>query len=429
MNRSDGSVGAREPFGGTMATCNQTSRRSIGASSEERGTALILALFFTIVTVGIVFTGTVIEKANRDKTRTNFRLNSQANQFARAGLTEALSWYRRQTNQPVAEFEPVVDLNIVPPIIDTDDPDVGIVREFKIEGKIWGRYEVWKPWNTDPERERLAWRQQMQVADVSEQRHSGSGGTSWRLRSVGYVFERDSANHRFDEQPNRVLAIEILETEIVRRKLAPPGQSALSIADGNSAHINTMGRIRGGSSGSGIYYPAGTGTPTVGPARDNRVTGTPPLAQAPGVIDMSCEAVFGVTYTELKASADHVVTDRRDIPTPVPDFNTVVIEIPSVTFDRDTPLSGFGLVYIRGNCTILPGSNSNFKGLLYVDGGLDMRAPSVIEGAVVVTGNFTLQGSADYATIYYSDEVLNALRQAIGNYRFMGPFRPVHREL
>lgn len=401
-----------------------------GAPPEEQGGfALILALFFTILTVGIVCSATLIEDAHRQKTRTNFRLFSQANQFARSGLTEANSWYRRQTSQPVAVFDPVVDLSVVPPIMDTDEPEIGIVREFRIEGKTWGRYEVWKAWEGDPDPDRLAWRRQMQARDVSPQRRTGLGGTSWRLRSIGYVFEREDESVRFDQQPNRVVAVDILETEIMRRKLSPPAQSALTVGDGNSAHINTMGRIRGGSTGSGIYYPAGTGTPTVGPARDNRVTGTPTLAQAPGAVDLSCESVFGLSYTALKASADHVVTDRRNLPSPMPELSTVVIEMPSITFDAATPLAGFALVYIRGNCMIRPGSNSNFSGLLYVEGNLDVRAPSEIDGAVVVTGNFTLQGAGDFATINYNDEVLNTLRQSVGQYRFMGPFRPINREL
>ena len=66
-----------------------------------------------------------------------------------------------------------------------------------------------------------------------------------------------------------------------------------------------------------------------------------------------------------------------------------------------------------------------FNGLLYVDGGFDMRAPAEISGSVVVTGNMTLQGIGDYATINYDEGVLNSLRQAIGNYRLLNAIRPV----
>jgi hypothetical protein len=403
----------------------QTGRPGRG-DGIEGGNALVVSLLFLVITIGLVFSGALVEQANRDKTRTNFRLHSQANQFARAGLTEAFHWFRRQTTQPVAALEPVVDPAAAPPVFDSDEPEIGIVREFRIEGKVWGRYEVWKDWAGDPDDERRTWRERMRCEDVSPQRHTGLGGTSWRLRSVGYVFEREDREARFDEQPNRVIAQEILETEVVRRRLAPPGQAALTVGDGNSAHVNTYGRIVGGGAGAGIYYPAGSGRPTTGPNNQQRVTGNPPLAQAPGPIELTPEAVFGVTYEELKASADHVVTDRRDIPVPIGEMQTVVIESASVTFDRDLPLRGSGIVYVKGNCSIVDGSDSRFSGLLYVDGQLTVRAPCEIEGAVIVTGNFNIQGSGDFATIRYSDEVLNALRQATGHYRFLGPFRPVH---
>ena len=38
-------------------------------------------------------------------------------------------------------------------------------------------------------------------------------------------------------------------------------------------------------------------------------------------------------------------------------------------------------------------------------------------GAVVVTGNMTLQGTHDFAKIVYDDDILNALRREIGMYR------------
>jgi hypothetical protein len=141
---------------------------------------------------------------------------------------------------------------------------------------------------------------------------------------------------------------------------------------------------------------------------------------------MSAEAVFGVSYGEFKGSADTYITEAQNIPSPIPSMSTVVIEMPEVIFDRDTPLSGTGIVYVKGNCTITAGSNSVFSGLLYVEGNLTMAAPAEIEGAVVVSGGLAISGSGDYATIRFSDEVLNSLRQQVGQYRFMGPFRPVH---
>ena len=84
-----------------------TEPRPTGA--EERGAALVLALMFTMIAAGIVYSGTILQRSNRTKVRTAFRMNSQALQFARAGMTEAVNWYRRQDTQPVLDFEPRLD--------------------------------------------------------------------------------------------------------------------------------------------------------------------------------------------------------------------------------------------------------------------------------------------------------------------------------
>ncbi len=221
-----------------------------------------------------------------------------------------------------------------------------------------------------------------------------------------------------------ILAQEMLEAEIMRMIISPPGQAAMSVGDGNDAHINTYGRIIGGATGAGIFYPSGTGTPTTGPPVPPRVTGTPPLAPS-GTYDDSYKAVFGVSYSELKSLANSYVTNAADFPDEVPTNTIIVCEVPSIKFDAARPLTGTGLVVIKGNVSILPGSNSVFNGFLYVEGGFDMRAPAEINGAVVITDNMTLQGIGDYATISYDEDVLNSLRTAIGNYRLFGSIRPV----
>ncbi|MEO6596914.1 MAG: hypothetical protein ABIP94_19385, partial [Planctomycetota bacterium] len=87
------------------------------------------------------------------------------------------------------------------------------------------------------------------------------------------------------------------------------------------------------------------------------------------------------------------------------------------------------IVILIGNVNIDPGSFSNFSGLLYVDGNFTMRDPADIRGAVVCTGNMTLQGSSDFATIFYDEGVLTALQQNFGNYNFSNtrllPRRPL----
>lgn len=396
------------------------------ARTHERGTALVLSLIFTIIALGIVASGSLILRANQQRTETTFRVNAQANQFARAGITDALAWFRRQTEQPVMAFDPMLDASTTPPTLETADPDVGIVREFLIGGSIWGRYEVWKEWAGDPDTDRAARREQFEVLDVSLSRGQESAGTSWRIRSTGSIYSRPDESLPLGERPNVLIASRSLETEIKRLRLAPPGQAAISVSDGNSLHVNTNGRIRGGADGAGVYYPQGTGTPTVGPASQNRVTGTPALSPTLAAsYDDSPEAVFGLTLADLASVADDVISDPNAFPSPIPTNSILLGDFSSITFDSSRPLRGTAIVYIEGNVTLLSGSNSIFNGLLYVDGNLTIRAPSEINGAIVCTGNVNIQGSGDFSTVNYDEGVLNALRQAIGNYRLSGAIRPL----
>ncbi len=307
--------------------------------------------------------------------------------------------------------------------MDTDDPDIGIMREFKIAGKTWGRYEVWKEWAADPDPQRLAWRDQLYARDVSSHRNQGLVGGAWRIRSVGYVFIKNSTSVAFNEKPNQMLGSMMLESEIMRLKIAPPGEAAVSAGDGNDVHINTNGRIRGYSK-AGIFYPSGSGNPTTGPANQNRVTGSPAKSTT-STYAGAVEDVFGVTLAELKGMADHYITDPNDFPSPIPANSIVVCECASITFDSSRPLAGTALVYIDANVSMPNGNNSVFNGLLYVKGSFSMRAPSEINGAVVMDGNMTIQGVGDYATINYDQGVLDSLRLEIGNYRLSGALRPV----
>jgi hypothetical protein len=384
--------------------------------TAQQGMALIMALLFTVILSGMTISGTLLLRAHMEKTRVSFGTNSQALHIARSGLTEGLNWLRRQTSQPVLDFAPELDAAATPPVLDTIDPDIGLVREFRITGRTWARYEVWKQWAGDPVPTRLAWRQQVQCLDVSRPRADATPGTMWQLRSVGYVYDRADPTLAFDQAPNRVLASQFASTEVRRVVIGLPGQAAVNVGDGNSCHINTNGRITGGS-GAGIYYPSGTGTPTTGPASANRVTGSPSLSATTQPYDDSYEGVFNSSLDELKAMANLVVTDTADFPTPVPEMGLLVVDAGTLQIDADHALRGTGIVIIRGNVVMTPGNNSLFSGLLYVDGNLTVREPCEINGSVICTGNLTVQGASDYATINFDSAILSTLMTRIGNYR------------
>ncbi|MEC7724782.1 MAG: hypothetical protein VYD05_04665 [Planctomycetota bacterium] len=390
--------------------------RNDQARASERGAALIMALMFTTVVVGVVVTGTLTLKSQITTNRTLFITNYQAVMAARSGLTEALSWLRRQTSQPVTEFHPILDEGAVPPVLDTEDQAIGLVRDFQISGSLWARYEVWREWAADPDPDRLMWREQFHCQDISAPKAGRNAGAAWRLRSVGYVYRRHDESLPFNAKPNVVLATEMTETDVLRAVINLPGEAAVNVGDGNSCHINTNARINGAEN-AGIYFPAGTGRPTTGPRNQQRVTGYPALSRAASYDD-SYQAVFGLTFAEISSMADMIVTDEADFPNPIPDNALIVVDVGS-TFNVDSsrPLTGTGLVVVNGNMVMNTGNNSLFSGMLYVDGNFTMRAPSEINGSVIVTGNMTVQGSGDYATINFDADALSSLMSNFGAYR------------
>ncbi len=398
----------------------ELSHPASSSRAHERGVALILGILFTIVTVGIVTTGMLMLHATQMKTETNFRLHGQAAQFANAGLIESLGWFRRQSAQPVVAFSPQRNTATTPPILDTDDADIGIAREFEISGVIWGRYEVWKQWDADPDPARLAWRQKVQVTDVSAQRGAAGAGNVWRIRSVGYVYRRIDGGYRFDQAPNQVLGTEILEVELRRLSLSPPGAAAVCVETGSGVVTNSKVRVVGGG-GAGIFYRSGTGTPSVAAGS---VTGSPALAPST-TYDASVRAVFGVDQNELRSLADDRITSSAAFPSPMPLKSLYYVDVPTLAFTAARRLEGNGIVYVKGNVTIAAGSNSFFTGFLYVDGNVTIIAPVEFNGALVCTGTLALAGVSDFVNVNYDSSALNMLRTEIGQYRLSGAIHSI----
>lgn len=393
------------------------------ADVAEAGNAIVLGLFFLVLAMGVIVSGTVTTEAMRTASDLQFRANAQATQLARSGLTEALSWYRRQAVQPVDRFEPRLDPVANPPLQDTMDPVIGLVREARVGGTISGRYEVWREWLGDPDPERAGLRRQLAARDISLSRLGAPGGAAWRLRSVGFVFSERDPTRAFDETPNQVLASAIAEAEILRLRLQPPGTSAISTRDAQRITIGSNARVEGGAGAAGIFALEGSGAPTV----SGTLTGTPSLLQDPAY---SCtpELIFGVTLRDLYATADLVVETGVQAPAPLPENSLVVIEGDAV-FDVSRPLRGTAVVLVDGNLTIAPGSASSFHGLLYVNGNLDVAAPADFTGAIVVADgkSILVRGIGDWVTIHYDAEVLESLRREIGQYRIAGAIRVLDR--
>ncbi len=396
-------------------------------SSRENGTIMVMALFFVVFGIGLITMGSSSLKARQERTTVEINANGHATQFARAGLIEAIRWFRQQPNQPVVEFAPRRDATAKPPVLETSEPDIGIVREFKIDGTTWGRYEIWKQWDADPDRKRLEFRQRVQCEDVSSGRDMHATGAAWRLRCVGYVFDRRDENKRFDASPNRVLGLEVLETEISRLFLKPPGQAAINSGDPDGLDIKSGSQVLGGATAVGIYYRDKLGDPADGESPkdpepmkiDNGTTsGTSSTSRATAYKD-SVKDVFGVTKDVLRSMASTYVDDEEDFPDELPANGLVFVDIGNekLDFDSKRPLRGSGMLFVDGNLHIKSGSNSFYSGLIYVTGDIDIDSPAEIKGTIIGLDKIKTHGTGDYVKVEYDGTVLDTIQMNLATYR------------
>lgn len=371
---------------------------------SQEGSALIMVLLAVVVLGGLMAAGYGIVQGSVAATKIELELRGQTLAVAESGITEALSWYRRAPRQPVESFDVRQwDAEPRPKVIPP-----GIVREFEVSnaGRLWGRYEVLPA----------------DVADVTADRGRGDkgNGTVWRVRSTGYVYVRNDATKPYDVAPNRVAHSMTVETEFQRLAIRPPARSALLADRGDEVVVSRGGRVRG-STGTAITYRQSTGRPALDGRAEVTSESGAPMAQGATkgpspAYDLSEIEVFGVRPGELENLADVTVPDTSSLTGGLPQLGIVFIDGDAV-FDEKHPLQGGGVLYVSGNLTIKPRSNASFFGQVYVTGDLVMDGPGVLSGSVIVLNKTELRGAGDIAEIAYNEDILNVVRQKLGQYR------------
>ena len=371
----------------------------------ERGAALVVVIFAATLILLMLTTTLILTRSSGSMLARQLTSQGQAMSAASAGLTDGLSWYVRQRQQPVTTFNPLVDANGVcthtpahiPPAFDSEDPALGIVRSFEIntQGRVWGRYEM----------------RRASVLDVSQRRGKPQAGTIWQLESQGFVYVRNDPAQPPNVAPNMVLARRTMRVDIQRLGLQLPANAALSAIRGGNINVIRPSRIQGGSAGIGAAYPASTGTP----GGNGSITGSP--AQSITTASFTIDQIFGVTVNELVAMADLVVDDESQLPNPLPDMALVVIR-GNATFNGQRPLQGSGILVVLGNLILNPQSNAYYSGVIWVGGTFVVTPPGTINGSVVANGNVQITGGSDVAEINYDAAILDQIRQQMGNYLF-----------
>lgn len=403
-------------------------RASLGS---QRGSILIWVLVVLLVLAGIILKGVTADRALDASTEAALADGGQARAVAEAGIVDAYAWFRRQQVQPVLTFAPKLDLLADPKVNETDDPAIGLVREYEIEPSLWGRYEVRLEQAAESYTDANSnghydlgeafsdangngkWDPAHEVQDVSGARGLPGSGTVWRLVSHGFLYRRTRTDLGLDVAPNKRLGYSRLATEIRRLTITPPAAAAICSDRGDRVTVGNRSRITG-ESGAGIAYANGTGSPNL--QSGSEVTGSPGASAQPSY-DSSIDQVFGVTLSELKSMADQSTNDAASLNSPIGDYTLNVIE-GDATFNETRPLKGTGIVVILGDCTITDASNSFFNGLLWVEGDLTIRAPSFLRGVIIARGNIDVRGTGgDYAEVNYDGGIITELLSLMGQYR------------
>jgi hypothetical protein len=443
-------------------------RRVLRRSREaQRGLALLnamllVSLFTIMLMAGMSFTKNASKLANKTKSE------SQVYNIARAGLVDAINWFKRQASQPVTQFRPAYNL-AVPTKGDTNDPflidpgpagghldpsdtgpggddkpHLGIVQEFQLDDNqnLWARYEVGKVtklerdsngkltvysimetdasgnWlkHTVPQADSHKWEG---VQDVTGNYGLQGQGLIWRIRSHGYIYRKDPQappGTRFYQYPNEVLDQIELETEIRRLQV---NDYLCGIHTTTNTTFNNGTKVKiVAPEGYAVKYTGGSISPATAPTSFTSGLGTP-YKNSPQD-DLDWFEMFAVADGPTLASlADFTITDLSQLPMSMSTMAITYIKPPggTATFDQQRPLNGGGILVVDGNLTIAAGSASTFSGVIYVRGNYFQSSPTAISGQVIVRGASTVESPSDTANIEYNPSIINEIRRQLGQYR------------
>lgn len=394
---------------------------------QEKGVVIVYALFLLVIMSLLIPTMSQLIKTSYKQTSKQLSSLGQAENVARAGLIDAMSWFRRQDVQPVrsksdpityhytdAAFDPKFSTDTAKS--DTMDPFIGIVQEYQLSdsGNTWARYEVRKQSSTvsfpyDPHA----------VHDITSQRlkdYEDGDGLIWYIESIGYVYWRRNPGQAYNVAPNEVIDKARVATEIRRLALVLPANAAFITNDGGVVGsekivVNNNGRILGGATGAGVAQVSGS-APLINAGGE--VSGSPANQLIPNI--PTCEYVFGVNIRELKIMSDITVDNVASLPTNLPSVGLIYIE-GDATFDGTRPLRGGGVLFVNGDLTLDGTSNTLFSGLIYVTGIVDIDGPALIGGVLIAEGGITISGGVDVSQVEFDKSIIDSVRQQLANYR------------
>ncbi|MDJ0522169.1 MAG: hypothetical protein QNJ90_08865 [Planctomycetota bacterium] len=407
------------------------SQPNAASRAEEGGFALLVAVISVLLIAAMIVSGTQSGLARDGAAQSGAHAPVRAREVALAGVAEALSWFRRQNVQPVTTFAPRLEPTANPPVNETMDPAVGLVREYEVTPGIWARYEVRLASAEEPfvdtngngfrdgaesftdQNGNGAWDAAAGVRDVSGERGQVAGGAVWLVEAHGELYRRPRGDLPLGDDVNWRIAYDVVATELRRMAVKPPAGAAICARRGSQVTIGNRARIRGGSS-VGVAVKPNSGNPVL--QSGSEVSGSPATTSVPGW-KSGLKGVFGLTLSDLKGMADAAVTDASILPPSLGEYTLTVIEGDAL-FNAERPLRGTGIVVVQGDCTLAAGSNSFFNGLLWCSGRLVIHGPCYLRGTFIGQDDVDVQGAGgDFAEIEYDAGIVADLLTRMGTYR------------
>jgi len=404
----------------------------------KNGSALVMALIIMVLVVMLATVGTQLMVTTQKWENLQAHSGAEADNVSRAGLIDAIAWFREQTSQPVCTgpgLNKWVDAAFYPRLSAattsnaTIDENIGLVKEYSLEGGattygLCGRYEVRRQTATatnlpsDPNYNKDA------VHDVSGERlfngEQDGNGYIWSITSKGYIFRRLSASAAFNVAPNKIISSSKVSTEIRRITRQLDSTCAVIVNNGSNVTFKTMAKVRGSAGAIGYTTGSLTSAVVVAGSSATCVSGSlfPVLSHSHNV-----QYVLGVSTNELRILADYVVNSVSDLPAAIPDMSLIYVNGDAV-FGPSTnrTLSGSGLLFVYGNLTVNTMTLENqFRGLIYCTGTATIQEGSLLRGTLVAYGGLTLSndGAMQPAEIDYDSGMMTMVDAQICRYREM----------
>jgi hypothetical protein len=363
---------------------------------RNKAFTLAYVLFFSTFLLSVILVSLsnhIMNVKKLKKSGENYDL--RAYEVAKAGLIDTLYYFRKQSSQPVLNFNPTSS--------DSEDPSIGIVNSLSITSNtnnIVGRYIVNKNL----------------VEDVSSL-YNKPAGTIWEIISEGQIINR--------ARNNEIIADKKLAALIRRISFSIPYESTVIWGFADKINLQSRTRMVSSNPAFNISSISGSGRPFVGNQS----------ALLPNTINyvdnyydqVSINNIFGITISEVKGISDYIVNNATDFPN---SFKYKIIYIPSSnTALTLRNVTGSGIIITERSLEFQ--RYINFSGIIYVtnNANLVFNCPGTILGMIIndkdsTNSNLTFNNTSgsDFLLVQYDRSIIQKLRNIIGNYRFYSSF-------